>query len=266
MGENNLGLDVQNVSVNFGAVKALDSVSFEVEQGSIHAVIGPNGAGKSTLFNVLTGIYRASAGTVRYGDGVITDLRPHQVAALGVARTFQNIELSKTTVAQNLLLGRHLQMRSGVLQDALRTRRARDEERSSLRRVEEIAEYLGLGDRLHVRADELPYGDQKRVDLGRALAAEPSLLLLDEPVAGMTRTERKEIADLITRIHADLSLTMLLVEHDMPLVMGLASHCTVIDFGRVIATGSPSEIQSNPAVIGAYLGGASELSTPGSRT
>ncbi|WP_269305799.1 ABC transporter ATP-binding protein [Aeromicrobium sp. HA] len=248
-------LHVDGVTVRFGAVTALNDVSFAVEPGTIHAVIGPNGAGKSTLFNVLTSVYRVSEGSVRYADHELTGMRPHAVAGLGIARTFQNIELSHTTVAGNFLLGRHQQMRQGTVAAALRLPGVRREEREQRRAIEEIAEFVGLRDRMDVLASELPYGDQKRVDLGRALAADPSVLLLDEPVAGMTRSERSDISALIRRTHEEFGLTVVLVEHDMPLVMGLAQVCTVLDFGTVVATGEPRAIRSNPAVIEAYLGG-----------
>ena len=248
-------LAVDAISVRFGGVAALSDVSFTVQPGSVHALIGPNGAGKSTCLNVLTGVYRAATGRALFGGTDLTTLRPHQIARLGVGRTFQNLALSATaTVAQNLLLGRHRLSRAGFLAAGLRTPAARREDADQARRVAEIADLIGLGDVLHVPVAALPYGLRKRVELGRALCGEPSVLLLDEPVAGMTAEEAAQLADTLVRVQAELGMSMLLVEHDMTFVMGIADEITVLDFGRRIAAGPPEQVQRDPAVVLAYLG------------
>ena len=260
-------LEVRDVTVRFGALAALSGVSFVVEPGSVHAVIGPNGAGKSTMFNVLSGVYQASEGEVRFGDAVLTRLRPHKIAELGVARAFQNIALSGSqTVAENLMLGRHHLTKAGFLSAGLRLPRATQEGRRHGRRVRELAEFLELGDKLDVPVGVLSYGDQKRVEVARALCTEPDLLLLDEPVAGMNNEETRRMAAAILQIRQALGISIVLVEHDMGMVMGISDRVTVLDFGRRIADGTPEEVQRDPEVIRAYLGSGDEIGPTGSAT
>jgi branched-chain amino acid transport system ATP-binding protein len=251
---------VEGVTVRFGAITALSEVSFTVEPGTIHAIIGPNGAGKSTMFNVLSGVYKAAEGQVRFGEHRLDRMRPYQIAGIGVARSFQNIALSAgQSVAENLMLGRHHLTRAGFVAAGLRLPRATREGRVHGERVAEIAEFLELGDKLHTPVGVLSYCDQKRVEVARALCTEPRLLLLDEPVAGMNAEETDRMAEAMLEIRSALGISVILVEHDMGMVMSLADRVTVLDFGRRIADGTPAEVQADSEVIRAYLGSGDEI-------
>ena len=248
-------LEVDGIELRFGGTRAIDGVSFDVRRGELFAIIGPNGAGKTSIFNCISGVYRPQAGSIRFlGEDLLGD-RPDRIAKRGVARTFQNIELfDNLTVVENLMLGRHQHLDYGVLPSMLYLGRAKRIELANRRIVEDIIDFLEIAAHRKFPVGMLPYGVKKRVELGRALAMEPKLLLLDEPVAGMNAEETEDMARFILDIRSELDTAMILVEHDMGLVMDLADRVMVMDFGRRIALGEPKQIQSDPAVIKAYLG------------
>ncbi|HIF20353.1 MAG TPA: ABC transporter ATP-binding protein [Gemmatimonadetes bacterium] len=249
---------VEGLTKRFGGLTALDDVSFEVERATIFSVIGPNGSGKSTAFNCISGIHRPTAGSVQFDGEQISGLGPHHIARRGIARTFQNIELfGNESTIDNLMLGRHQHMTTGVWRGLAmlngRTHAARDECENRAR-VQHILELLDLDAVRERPVRELPYGTQKRVELARALAMEPKLLLVDEPTAGMNAHERTELGEQLGRLRADLDLTILLIEHHLQLAMGLADQVLVLNFGKPIAQGTPEEVRRHPDVIKAYLG------------
>jgi len=248
-------LTVENVSKHFGGLAALDQVSLEVHTGEILGLIGPNGAGKTTLFNVITALYVPDSGSVRLRTQALSGRKPHEVVQHGLARTFQNIRLfANMTALENVMVGRHVRTAAGVFGAILRDRVTRAEEQATTRRAQELLDYVGIARHGHQLARNMAYGDQRRLEIARALATDPVVLALDEPAAGMNPSETESLMALLTRLRAD-GMTILLIEHDMRLVMGLCDRVVVLDYGKKIAQGTPAVVRADARVIEAYLGG-----------
>jgi len=248
-------LQLENISLSFGGVKALREISFDVREHEVRAIIGPNGAGKSSMLNVINGVYHPQQGTITYHGKVRRDMDTHDAAAHGIARTFQNIALFRgMSVLDNIMTGRNLKMKATFIEQAFWIGRARREELENRRRVEEVIDFLEIQHIRKTPVGRLPYGLQKRVELARALAAEPTLLLLDEPMAGMNVEEKQDMCRFVLDVNEQYGTTIVLIEHDMGVVMDISDRVVVLDYGRKIADGTPDDVRNNKAVVDAYLG------------
>jgi branched-chain amino acid transport system ATP-binding protein len=255
MNKNASILEIRSMTRRFGGLVAVNQVSFSVQENEIFGLIGPNGAGKTTLFNIITGLLPPTSGQLIYAGDAIAKLRPHQIAARGIARTFQNLRLfGNLSALENVAIARHVHSRAGLVQGVLGFPQARSEERQTFRKARELLALMGLADKVEQSARTLAYGDQRRLEIARALALEPKILLLDEPAAGMNPSEKGALSQLIRDIRQTFNLTVLLIEHHVPLVMGLCDRIAVLDFGQLIALGEPESVRNDPAVIEAYLG------------
>lgn len=251
-------IKLEHVTIKFGGLIAVNNLSTQISRERIFGLIGPNGAGKTTVFNIITGVYAPTSGKIIFNGKEIQGKRPYVVTSKGIARTYQNINLFKNmTVLENTLIGTHTQTKSNLVANILNTRGKRIEERASEERCMEILAFMGLEEKANFKASSLSYGEQRKLEIARAMAAEPKLLLLDEPAAGMNLTEKEELAVIIRRIR-DLGITILLVEHNMRLVMNVCEEICVLNYGKKLAQGLPTEIQTNPDVIAAYLGGVTD--------
>jgi branched-chain amino acid transport system ATP-binding protein len=247
-------LAVENLSIRFGGVHAVQDLDFSVQPGAIHSIIGPNGAGKTTLFNLITGVYTPTAGSVTFDGQTVTGRRPHELARMGMSRTFQNLRIMMNMSAlDNVMVGRHLHLNRNLFACLFRLPAITRGDRAARKTCTELMDMVGLGAHIDTEANALPYGALKRLEIARALAAEPKLLLLDEPAAGLNASETREIDEVIVKV-AKSGVTVILVEHDMKLVMGISDHILVLDYGRKLAEGTPEDVRNNPAVVAAYLG------------